>query len=204
MSILKNKANAASETTTKKNEKKTIVINDTSFDKNLQKFAELKAQMDALEAQINLVKEDLKPVGMKILSEEYLKTGVFPGSFNVVSKSGATAMFIPQDKYKKLTKESFEYLDNKYNDVVADVVEFSLNPDVLNRPGVSEKFEKALVKALGEELTTELLTAKSTKMVKKGTIERALTVGKGKSGKVTIDDFWTDIEPTAFFKDPRK
>jgi hypothetical protein len=113
-------------------------------------------------------------------------------------------MFIPTDKYKKLTKETFIYLTEKYDGVAEDVIEYGLKADVLNRPGVGEKVEKALVKALGEELTEELITAKSTKQVKKGSIEKALTAGKGKNGKITISEFMSDIQPVAYFKDPRK
>jgi hypothetical protein len=204
MSILKNKAEAASETNAKKTDKKTIIVNNPAFDKSLQKLAELKAKMDAIETQMNLVKEEINPMGMEIFNEEYQRTGVYPESFNVQSKSGATAMWIPTDKYKKLTKETFVFLDGKYNDVVEDIIEYGLKADVLNRKGVGEKVEKALIKAIGEELTNELITAKSTKQVKKGTIEKALTVGKGKKGNVTIGEFMSDIQPVAYFKDPRK
>ena len=118
---------------------------------------------------------------------------------------GATAMFIPTDKYTvKLTKETYAYLAEKYDGLVEDNIEFGLNSDVLNREGVGEKVEKALVKVLGKELTEELITSKSVKKVKKGSIEKAMTVGKGKKGKVTIDEFWGDIQPTCYFKDPRK
>ena len=205
MGIFEKKAAEASETSTKKNEKRTIVVNDPKFDKILQKFAELKAKADAATAALNLVKDEITPMGMNIFNEEYQKTGVYPESFNVQSTSGATAMFIPTDKYTvKLTKETYAYLAEKYDGLVEDNIEFGLNSDVLNREGVGEKVEKALVKVLGKELTEELITSKSVKKVKKGSIEKAMTVGKGKKGKVTIDEFWGDIQPTCYFKDPRK
>ena len=204
MGMFKDKATKASGTSTKKTEKKTIVVNDLAFDKSLQKLAELKAKMDALEAQMNLVKEEINPMGMEIFEKEYKERGVYPESFNVQSKSGATAMFIPTDKYKKLTNETFTYLEGKYDGIAEDVVVFTLKADVLNRKGVGEKVEAALVKALGKELVDELVDAKSTKQVSKGSIEKALTAGKGKNGKVTISEFMSDIQPVAYFKDPRK
>lgn len=202
--MFEKKAKEASSSSTKKNEKKTIKVNDPKFDKTLQKFAELKAKMDALEAEMGLVKGELNPMGMELFVEEYEKTGAYPGSFNVETPSGASAMFIPTDKYKKLTNETFDFLSGKYDGVVTDEIEFGLNPDVLNLPGVGEKVEKALIKALGEEMTEKLITTSSTKRFIKGAIEKALTNGKGKSGKVKVSEFMTDIQPTAYFKDPRK
>jgi len=199
------KAKIASDSSTTKSDTKVIVVNDPKFEKQLQKLAELKVQSDAIAAQMTLVKDELNPMGLKIFNEEYLKTGKYPGSFNVQTKSGASGMFTPVDKYTvKLTKETFAYLQDKYDGLVDDDTEFGLNSDVLNQDGVGEKVEKALVKALGQQMTDLLITAKSVKKVKKGSIEKALTVGKGKSGKVTIDEFWNDISPTHYFKDPRK
>jgi hypothetical protein len=195
----------ATDTTTKKSDKKIITVSDVKFDKNLQKLAQLKVQMDALTTQMDLVKSELNPMATDIFNKEYEKMGCYPESFLIVTKSGANGTWVPQDKYKKLTKDSFNFLMGKYGtEIVSDEIEFTLDKDLVQAHGkeISDLIQKS---KLPKEVKDGLIKAKSTKAVIKGSISKALTFGKGLDSKhpVSVSEFIGDIEPTMYFLNPK-
>ena len=204
MGIFNNKADEALNSKKKTSTKKVIEVNDPKFDKNFQKLVELKIQSDSITAQMDLIKSEVNPVGLKLFCEEYEKIGECPESFIVQTKSGATGTFISVEKYPKLTNENYTNFSTKYEGLVEEVCEWGFS-DLINDPEIAAKVEKALIKALGEEMTNKLITvSKAVKRIKKGSMKKALTVGKGKSGKVTIPQFVEDLSFTHYFKDPSK
>lgn len=205
MNMFSKAISESTDTTTKKTNKKIIIVNDVKFDKKLQKLAQLKVQMDSLTVQMDLVKSELNPMATDIFNREYEKMGCYPESFMIVTKSGANSMWVPTDKYKKLTKDSFTFLMEKYGDeIVSDEIEFTLDKDLVQLHGsdISDLIQKS---KLPKEVKDGLIKAKSTKSVKKGSISKALTFGKGLDKKctVSVSEFIGDIEPTMYFLNPK-
>ena len=197
-------AEEATESTTKKTDKKSFPINDPVFEKNLQKFNKLKAEIDSLTTQLDLVKGDLIPVCEGIFFKEYEKMGSCPESFNLVSKSGLQTLFVVQKKYGKLDKELFTELLTKYGPEIAEkTFEYTIDKDCLEEHGeaVSDAIQNS--KKIPEDVKKKLIKAKAVMVVNKDSIDKGLTFGKGLSGKVTLPEFFADIKPTRYPMAPK-
>lgn len=196
---------AGSTSSSKKSTKKVVSINNPVFDKNLQKYAELKTQIDALKTQMDLIESELKPSVIAIFNEEYQKDAAYPESFNILTKSGAGVMVVPSDRYTKLTDETFNSLVKKYGaDIATKDVEYTLDKDLVNEYGdaISSAIENS--RKIPAEVKLKLIKATTTLNVKKGTITKAFGIGKGLKGKVQVSEFIEDIQPVFSLKNAKK
>jgi len=190
---------SATKGSSKKNDKVIVKVEDPQFDKDLQRFAQLKAEMDALKSKLEIVEADFKPAFKKIFAEQYVKNGAYPESFIVTTKSGASAMIVPQDKYITPTEELFTELSEKYNgEVTEEITEYSLKDAYVQEYG--DAISKAIqgAKGIPQEVKDDLISAKTIIRIKKGSITKAFTVGKGK-----VAEFISDINPVIFAKNPK-
>jgi hypothetical protein len=148
----------------------------------------------------------LKTQCVGLFIEEYQKNGSYPGSFIIESLS-AKMMFVPMDGYKKLTPETFQYLNKKYGEgeVTAEVTKFSMDEKIIQDYGdvISEAIDKIPTSKMSNEVKDKLFVIENNLIVKKGTIEKGLTIGKGVNskgevgkGKVSLSDFRDDVDNT--------
>jgi len=186
----KSKAKATG-SSTKKSEKVIVKVDGTDFDQNLIKYAQLKAEMDNIKAKLEMVEADFKPSCIDVFNSQYKKTGVNPDSFILTSESGSSVMLIPSDKYIKPTEDTFTELTEKYNgEVTEEITEFSLDTELIQKYGdlISKAIEK--IKDIPTDEKDRLIKAKTVMIVKKGSIDRAITIGKG-----NISEYISDIRP---------
>jgi len=194
------KAKANATTGSKKKTEKVIVkVEDVQFDKDLKRYAELKAELDAIQAKLDMVEADFKPACIGVFNEQYKKNGAYPESFIATSVSGHQVMVVPTDRYIKPTDETFAELNEKYNGEITETVdEYTLDKDLVNEYGnkIAAAIEKA--KDIPREVKDNLIKVKSIITVKKGSITKAFTVGKG-----NISEYISDIRPVFQLKNPK-
>jgi len=191
MANLFDKAKSKAPKADKKNDKLNITIKGSEFDTNLIQIAKLQEQIDLLESQLAMSQGYVKDAGMKAFIDAYTKTGGYPGSFILSSDSQASIMFVPSDRYIKCDENRFNDLKDSYgDDVVTEKTEFVLNPILVDKYGevLSNLIENSL--DINDDDKSELIQAKVTYSVSKGSIEKAFTWGKGK-----VADFISDIQP---------
>jgi hypothetical protein len=200
------KAKESATPSAKKSDKKIIQITDKKFDSDLSLVAKLRTQMESLKTQLALAEGNLKTQCVGLFIEEYQKNGSYPGSFIIESLS-AKMMFVPMDGYKKLTPETFQYLNKKYGEgeVTAEVTKFSMDEKIIQDYGdvISEAIDKIPTSKMSNEVKDKLFVIENNLIVKKGTIEKGLTIGKGVNskgevgkGKVSLSDFRDDVDNT--------
>jgi len=182
----------------KKTDKVIVKVTNSQFDKDLKRFAQLKAELDVVQSKLDMVEADFKPACVGVFNEQYKETGVYPESFIASSKSGASIMVVPTDRYIKPTEETFAELNEKYGgEITESVVEFTLDKNMVQKYG--EEISKAITGSkLPDDVKKNLIKAKTTITVKKGSIQRAMTVGKGK-----VPEFIEDIRPVFQLKNPK-
>ena len=199
MNLFDKSKSKATGSTTKKAEKVIVKVDGTDFDQNLIRYAQLKAEMDAVKAKLEMVEADFKPACIDVFNEQYKKTGVNPDSFIITSKSGSSVMVIPSDKYIKPTEDTFTELTEKYNgEVTEEITEFSLDTELVQKYGdlISKAIEK--IKDIPTDEKERLIKAKTVMTVKKGSIDKAITVGKG-----NISEYISDIRPVFGLKNAK-
>ena len=131
----------------KKDEKLVVDVEGVEFAEKLAKFANLKAQMDELEADLAMSKEFVKNVGIEEYVKLIEKNKVNPGSFLVASEKGGRVMVLPIKKYKMLDSVAAESLTETYGEgIVKETTSFGFNTDVLmrNQEAISEMIQKKL------------------------------------------------------------
>jgi len=184
---------------TKKNDKPTIKINGDEFDANLKAFVNLKKQLDNIKTQFAMTQGYLKDVTLNRWYTLYKNNGSYPGSILVTSDSEDSFMFSPSDKYITLNDERAKELKNKYGDsIVTEDVKFSFNPSLLNKYAniLSDLIQNS--PDISDDDKANLIIADKSISVSKGSIEKALTIGKG-----NVDEFLSDIQPVYSLRTPK-
>lgn len=197
MGNLFDKAKAKGSKSTKVNNDKLIVkIDSDEFDQSLVKMAELESQISQLTAELEIAKGVVKDTGVYTFENIYTKNGGYPGSFIMSSKSDASVMFIPMDKYIKCDEQRFNELKDIYgDDIVTEKTEYNINSALLDKYGeiISDLIENC--NEISDDDKSELIQAKVSYSVSKGAIEKAFTWGKG-----MVSDFIRDIQPVFSLK----
>lgn len=197
MGNLFDKAKAKGSKTTKANNDKLMVkVDSDEFDNNLIAMAKIEAEISQLTAELEIAKGIVKDTGIRTFEDVYAKKGGYPGSFIMTSKSNASVMFVPTDKYLKCDESRFKDLKDAYgDDIVTEKTEFVINSELLDKYGeiISNLIENC--DEISDNDKSELIQAKVSYSVSKGAIEKAFTWGKGK-----INDFIRDIQPVFSLK----
>ena len=176
----------------KKDEKLVVDVEGVEFAEKLAKFANLKAQMDELEADLAMSKEFVKNVGIEEYVKLIEKNKVNPGSFLVASEKGGRVMVLPIKKYKMLDSVAAESLTETYGEgIVKETTSFGFNTDVLmrNQEAISEMIQNS--ELISDEDKENLIEAKSTFSVESDTLDKVYTLSKesGRSVIEVIEDF---------------
>lgn len=178
--------------TAKKDDKLVVSVEGDEFAEKLAKFANLKAQMDELEAELAMSKEFVKNVGVEEYVKLVEKNKTNPGSFIVSSEKGGRVMVLPVKKYKMLDSATAENLTETYGEgVVKETTTFGFNSEVLmrNMDAISDLIMNSEV--LTEEDKENLIEAKSTFAIESDTLDKVYTLSKESNRTIieVIEDF---------------
>ena len=183
----------------KKDDKERIVIAGKDFDTNLVTLAKLTKEIKNLETELEIAKAVVKQNGIQEYIKLYEKLKRNPGSYNLVSESGASAMILSMDKYIKCDENRAAELTEKYGEgIVKENTVFAFNTDLLNKYGevISSLIENCT--EIADEDKDNLIVATTDFEVAKGSIDSAMVTGKGK-----VEDFIDDIKPIFAIKNPQ-
>ena len=175
---------------------------EIEIEQMFEEFVGLKTKLDSITAQLNLLKGNLTPIGMKFFLELYEKNGGFPKSFNIIAGE-RSAMFVPTDKYPVLSEEQYDYFMNKYgSECVEKNNEFILDPIIVNKYG--KEISEAIIKSkkIPDDVKHKIITVKESFSIRKGVIEKGLTIGRGLNKKISLEEFINEIKPVCYFKEP--
>jgi hypothetical protein len=143
------------------------------FEANMKKWAEYKAEMANMAAQTAIIESDVKRIGRQAFNDKYTENKRRPDNFEIITKGKeASAQFITQDNYPKLTKEQAEAIEETYgNGIIEVTTAFKFNDAYLAEWGeqISAAIEKAKVPT---EVKENLIVAEKTFKIAKGTIDR--------------------------------
>lgn len=182
---------SAPATKAKKEEKTKVVVAGKEFDSNLVTFTKLDKEIKEKTAEMNIAKESVKNVGKSEWIKLYETLKRNPESFNLVSESGASVMMLASDKYLKADETRVSELTEKYGEgIVKENTVFSFNPDLLQKYGdvISKLIESCT--EISDEDKENLIVAETAYEVAKGSIDGAITTGKGK-----VEEYIDDIKP---------
>lgn len=188
--------------TAKKDDKTIVNVAGKEFAEKLKKFANLKAQMDELKADLAMSQEFVKSVGI----EEYTKlvetTKVNSGSFILASETGGRVMVLPTKKYIKIDEAQAEILTETYGEgVVSETTKYGFNTKILekNMDAISEALLES--DALSAEDKENLIEATTTFAVEKETLDKVYTLSKESGNSVT--EVIEDIQPVFQLKNAK-
>lgn len=191
----KKKASAKT-TPAKKDDKPVVLITGTHFDINLKRFNELKKSILNDTAELKVLEDDIKGEGVEKFIELYEKDKRNPGSFKLSSDSGEKIMVIAMDRYLKVDDERAEEMKEEFGEEIIDEKTiFTFNNTLL------EKYQEEISELImGAEFMTDsekedLIVPTVTLSVKKGAINEAMTLGKGR-----VADFLGYIQPVLQLK----
>lgn len=159
----------------------------------IKDLLEKRATKETLEAEIEMLEGDLKPIAREEFLKLYKQQKRKPDSF-ILQGGASKILVIVQDKYLKITEVKEQIMkENKLESLIDEKTVFSFDGELL------EKYEKQIsdaiskIKTIPDEDKAKLITATVNKSVKKGTIE---TLGTFKN----IDQVFTLIEPVVQLK----
>ena len=155
----------------KAKEEKTIVTTTIP----VSEIVKLRAEIADREAALKMIEGEARSEAKKLFMDMYLQNKSRPESF-ILSDGTDKVMFLVTDKYLTIDEAKAQQL-NLLGDIAECKSEFSFNPEVLAR---NEKTISDLIMN-AEEISPEdkanLIMAKHTWMVKKGTIDRLCSFG---------------------------
>jgi len=175
-----------------KNEKVSFRNNEVSAE--LERLAEVQAQIDALTAEAKILTDSVKNTAVDAFLDLYEKGRKFPGSFNFESGK-ASMMFIPVDRYIKIDQVRSEELAEKYgSDIIDEKTTYTMNSELVDKYGevISDLIIKC--KKIDDADKAKLIAASTEYMVAKGTISSLENFSQKKA------EILEDIKPVFMMK----
>jgi len=188
---------AAPKTTTAKDQKVRISIEDPTFFEKIQKLESLQDQMKMAKAKSDMISDELRDLGKSEWANLYDKTGKNPGSVMLEQVQGedvAQLMFVPSDKYITITEARAEELRDVYGDeIVTEETTFGFDSAMIEKYGeiLSRLIEES--DEISDRDKEKIITAKTTYSVAKGTIDNL-----SKFGEVSV--VMEDVKPVVALK----
>lgn len=170
----KAKENGTSKTKVEKHE----VIEMPQFSKQLEKLANIDAQMAELQATRDLIDSEIREAGKETMISLYEKKGSFPGTLKIVAGE-KSFLFITSDKYLKVDKERYEELVEMFGpEVVEEKTKYFFNNAILEKyqEVISDMILKS--KKIADADKAKLIESETTYTIKKGLINELGTLGK--------------------------
>jgi len=184
---------------------KLVEVNDKNLHKDLKEYTKLQAEINEKQAQLNIHYNNIKTSAKDFLVKEYNKTKSFPGTLQVNVSNGKEKpigfQFITSDKYAALDEDTFKEMKKSYGDkLVEEKTSYLFDNKLLEKHiNVIEKmFEKE--KSIPEDDKENLIKAKSSYNVTKGSVKKILEKSFLKSKSPKVDEVIDDINPTFSIK----
>lgn len=136
------------------------------------RIAELTEKFDSIEAELKMlkgeIKDDIRPVYLDVYKDEKKQ----PESFKIFSGKSAKLLVMVIDRYLKVEGSKIDAL-KAFPDVLSTTTTYTLNPEVMAK--YSPQIGAALMSAeIPDEVKGNLLLSETKHEVKKGTISRLL------------------------------
>lgn len=153
--------------------KSTHKVFKTELSDKIQKFAQLKAQIDALTGELKMIEGDIKTQGKDIFLSEYEKNKCTPENFKMEDETGNTCLFICMDKYTSVDENKAELL-REYEDILDENVTYKFNTELVEKYGsvLSEMIMNCM--GIDDSDKPNLISGEKTYSVKKGSIDRLM------------------------------
>jgi len=188
--------------TAKKDDKIIIDVEGKEFAEKLEKFANLKSQIDDLTSELNMAKEIVKEVG----TEEYVKLitskKTNTGSFIIASETGGRVMVAPTKKYIKIDEEGAETLQETYgDDIVSENTVYAFNTKILmkNMDVIEKLIEES--EEISDADKESLIEAKVTYSVEKDALDKVYTLAK--ETETDVLEVIEDLQPVVMLKNAK-
>lgn len=149
------------------------ILNAPDLGDKIQRYSELKQQIEASTGQLKMIEGDIKFSGKELFLKEYRQQRSVPDNFKIQDATGASILFIVQDKYTQVDQTKAEIL-GQFEDLVEEKTCFTMNPELV------EKYQQVLSNLIinspdiSEDDKGRLITGEKSFCVKKGTIDRIL------------------------------
>jgi hypothetical protein len=181
----KSKANA----TVKKAEKHEIVEISASYEKDLERMAEIDAKIAELSAEKDTLDSGVREQAKTAMINLYNQKNVFPGTVKV--KAGSRSfLFLTTDKYIKIDADRAKELQELYGEeIVSENTVFTLNGELVNKYAdvISDLIMGS--KKISATDKENLIESNTTWSVAKGTISKLRTAAFSKFNlSVLIED----------------
>ena len=141
------------------------------LENRVQRFNEIKQELDNLEAEKKMLEGDIKELGKEEFCKQFRRSKVRPDSFVIQDKAGANVLFMATDKYTVVSDEKAEVLTQLVPDLLSIAVTYGFDAEVLERN--LEAISNAIMGAdMTDEDKASLIVATETKSITKGAIDR--------------------------------
>lgn len=184
-----------------KEQKVRIRIKDGEFFDKVSRLSDIQESVKSLEAEKDIITDELKDIAKSEWVELYEKTGKYPGSVMLEGKNKldtAQFMFVPSDKYISINEERAEELTEKYGEeIVTETTEYSFDKEMVDKYGeiistlISESDE------IDEDDKEKIIKAVTKFTIAKGTIEKM-----NEFDGVSVGEVMTEIKPVIAIKTP--
>jgi hypothetical protein len=187
-------------------DKMPIIECDETLSKTIDEIVDLKIDIKEREGQIALRRPEIDTKGLDAIVEQILKTGVHQ-NVKLVSKSGKSVNYSLIDGYKKIDQdpEQIKAFTNKLTSVigagnvdeyVGEVTDYSVNKEVLKKPGAEKMFVE-FSKKIQEEYGEVAFNCVTEIKVKEGSVKK---LNKFASKKETVMDLIKILQITKQMK----
>jgi hypothetical protein len=157
--------------TTKKTDKK--VISAPLLGNKVQKYAELKQQIDSATGELKMIEGDIKSVGKDLFMKEYRLQKSTPDNFKIQDESGNTCMFICMDKYTIVDETKASILTN-FDGLLAENIVYKFNADLVEKYGAILSELILNCPDIDDLDKGNLISGEKTFSVAKGSIDRLM------------------------------
>lgn len=181
MGNLFKKAKTTATTTKAKEQKVSVVINDSEFFDKVKQLESLQENMKRDKAIADMIYDEIKDVSKNEWIGLYDKTGKNPGSILIESESDdevASLMFVPSDKYITITPARAEELSEKFGEeVIEETTTFSFDAVMIEKYGevLSELIENS--NDIDDRDKDKIIKAFTKFSIAKGMIDNLKKVG---------------------------
>lgn len=157
--------------TIKKTDKK--VLQAPILGNKVQRYNELKQQIDAFTGELKMIEGDIKSVGKDLFLKEYRQQKSTPDNFKVQDETGNTCMVIVMDKYTAVDEVKAGVL-SAFDGLLAENVVYKFNAELVEKYG--QVLSELILNCpdIDDMDKGNLISGEKTFSVTKGSIDRLM------------------------------
>jgi len=186
----------------KKDDKIIVDVKGKEFAEKLEQFANLKAKMDELKAELAMSQAFVKEVGTEEFANLVETKKVNVGSFILSSETGGRVMVLPTKKYIKIDEAGAETLQETYGeDIVTEDTKYGFNTKILmkNMEVISDLIQDS--DKISDSDKENLIEATTTYTVEKDALDKVYTLAKETKSEVL--EVIEDLQPVVMLKNAK-